>query len=88
MTNLTNVRSGASRQRHHTPHITGSDLFHSLLSPDIEDDGPGDHLVCDDEEWRWRTIQDVCDVILDCDTVSAPDLGRRNASLPLYCEVI
>ena len=86
MTNLTNVRSGDSRQRHHTPHATRhtilAQICYSLLSPDIEDDGPGDHIVCDDEELRWRTIQDVCDVILDCDTVSAPDLGRRNASLP------
>ena len=90
VTNLTNVRSGALRQRQqHTTYNTGPDMFHSLLSSDIEDDGAGHHLVCDDEEWRWRTIQDVCDVILaHDDTVPTPNLWRSNASLRFYCEGI
>ena len=56
--------------------------LYSLLSPDIEDDGARDHLVCNDEEWRWRTIQDVCDVILDdAHTVPTPNLQKqKNAS--------
>ena len=58
-------------------------FVNSLLSPDIEDDGPGDHLICNDEEWRWRTVQHVRDVILDgADTVPTPDL-QRNTSLML-----
>mgnify|MGYP001160297298 FL=1 len=60
-------------------------FVNSLFSPNIEDDGSGDHLVCNDEEWRWRTVQDIRDVILDgADTVPTPDLRRqKNASLIL-----
>ena len=62
-------------------------VLDSLLSSDIEDDGARDHLVCNDEEWRWRTIQDVCDVILDdAHTVPTPDLQKqKNVS---FCIIV